>query len=325
MAISNSFASSLDLRLLVVFDAVMRKASLTVAGDSLGMSQPLMSQSVSRLRQYFGDPLFVRTSGGMSPTPRARELAPKVAAMIQLMQEALDGSADFDPVTSTRTFSFASTDFGVAYLVPKLMQYLASHAPGLRVRATNAPRYGVDEMIEQGEVDVAVGSFAINRRPFYQRRLYYCDYVCLARSEHPTIRGRLTRNSYLSAAHAMVAPLPSGYEALERFLLEHIPAARFAVVVPNFLTAITMLPSSDALFTVSRHAGEHIGRLLGAQVLELPVDIPGFTVRQFWHERFHKDPANKWFRDLIYTLVANPDGSLRGGTRITSDSYAPDD
>jgi len=325
VSISNSLASSLDLRLLVVFDAVMRKASLTVAGDSLGMSQPLVSQSISRLRQYFGDPLFVRTSGGMSPTPRARELAPKIAAMIQLMQEALEGSADFDPVTSSRTFSFASTDFGVAYLVPKLLQYLAQHAPGIRVRATNAPRYGVDEMIEQGEVDVAVGSFAINRQPFYQRRLYYCDYVCLARREHPTIRGHLTRNSYLSAAHAMVAPLPSGYEALERFLLENIPAAGFAVVVPNFLAAITTLPSSDALFTVSRHAGEHIAQLLGAQVLELPVDIPGFTVRQFWHERFHKDPANKWFRDLVYALVANPDDSLHGGTHIASDSSEPAD
>lgn len=322
MSITNSLASSLDLRLLVVFDAVMRKASLTAAGDSLGMSQPLVSQSIARLRQYFGDPLFVRTSGGMSPTPRARELAPKIAAMIQLMQEALDGSAEFDPATSSRTFSFASTDFGVAYLVPKLLQHLARHAPGIRLRATNAPRYGVDEMIEQGEVDVAVGSFAVNRQPFYQRRLYYCDYVCLARREHPTIKEHLTREGYLCASHAMVAPLPSGYEALEHFLLENIPAANFAVVVPNFLAAITTLPSSDALFTVSRHAGEHIAQWVGAQLLELPVDIPGFTVRQFWHERFHKDPANKWFRDLIYTMLANPDDAARSSADIAPDSPA---
>ncbi|WP_165614499.1 LysR family transcriptional regulator [Paraburkholderia ginsengiterrae] len=308
MTVSNGLAASLDLRLLVVFDAVMRKGSLTVAGDSLGMSQPLVSQSLARLRQYFGDPLFVRVSGGMSPTPRAHELAPKIALMIQLMQEALEGSTDFDPATSSRTFSFAATDFGAAFLLPKLLSFLSRNAPGIRVRATNAPRHGVDEMLEQGEVDVAVGSFAVNRQAFYQRRLYYSDYVCLVRRAHPTIHGNLTRSDYLSASHALVAPLPTGYEALERFLLENIPAARFAVIVPNFLTAITTLPSSDALFTVSRRAGEQISQLLGAQVLELPVDIPGFTVRQFWHERFHKDSANKWFRDLIYTLLANPDG-----------------
>jgi DNA-binding transcriptional LysR family regulator len=306
VAAYNGLDASLDLRLLVVFDAVLLKKSLTVAGDSLGMSQPLMSQSLARLRQYFGDPLFVRTSGGMFPTPRARELAPKIAAMIQLMHDALERPAAFDPTTSTRTFSFAATDFGAAFLLPKLLQHLAVHAPNIRVRSTQAPRYGVEEMLEGGEVDLAVGSFAISRRPFYQRRLYYADYVCLLRSAHPSIKSTLTRDAYLCAKHAVVAPLPIGYEALERFLLDNIPASNFVVIVPNFLTVLTTLPSSDALFTVSRRAGQEIARLLNAQIIELPVKIPGFTVRQFWHERFHKDPANRWFRDLIYSLLAQP-------------------
>jgi DNA-binding transcriptional LysR family regulator len=323
VAINSGLSGSLDLRLLVVFDAVMRRGSLTLAGDSLGMSQPLVSQSLAKLRQYFGDPLFVRTSGGMSPTPRARELAPKIAAMIQLMQEALESPDQFNPATSTRTFSFAATDFGAAYLLPKLLRYLAQHAPGIRVRATHAPRHGVDDLLEGGEVDIAFGSFAITRSPFYQRRLYYSDYVCLARAEHPGVRGALTREAYLSAQHALVAPLPIGYETLERFLLENVPASNFSVILPNFLTVLTTLPSSDALFTLSRRAGEQVAQLLHAQLLELPVKIPGFVVRQFWHERFHKDPANKWFRDLIYSFLAEPDGSASEGTRAV-DSPTPD-
>jgi DNA-binding transcriptional LysR family regulator len=320
VAINSGLGASLDLRLLVVFDAVMRRGSLTLAGDSLGMSQPLASQSLAKLRQYFGDPLFVRTSTGMSPTPRARELAPKIAAMIQMMREALESPDQFDPDTSTRTFSFAGTDFGVASLLPKLLQYLSRHAPGIRVRATHAPRHGVEDMLEDGEVDLAMGSFAINRLPFYQRRLYYSDYVCLARAEHSVVRSALTRDVYLSAKHGLVAPLPIGYEALERFLLENVPASNFAVIVPNFLTVLTTLPNSDALFTLPRHAGEQIAQLLHAQMLELPLQVPGFVVRQFWHERFHKDPANKWFRDLVYTLIAEPDGSKSEGTRAVDSS-----
>jgi DNA-binding transcriptional LysR family regulator len=313
--VNNGIGAPLDLRLLAVFDAVMRKSSVTVAGDCLGMSQPLMSQSLAKLRQYFGDPLFVRTSGGMSPTPRARALAPKIAAMIQLMHEALESPSEFDPATSVRTFSFAATDFGPAFLLPKILQYLAKHAPGIRVRATHAPRHGVEDMLEDGEVDLAIGGLSINRHPFYQRRLFYTDYVCLARDGHAAIRGTLTRDAYLSATHALVAPLPSGYEALERFLLENVPAANLTITVPNFLAVLMTLPSTDALFTIPRHAGKELAKLLTAQVLELPVTIPGFTVRQFWHERFHKDPANKWFRDLIYSLVvqdgdAPPQGTL---------------
>jgi DNA-binding transcriptional LysR family regulator len=318
----NGISAPLDLRLLAVFDAVMRKNSVTVAGDSLGMSQPLMSQSLAKLRQYFGDPLFVRTSSGMSPTPRAHELAPKIAAMMQLMQEALESPCEFDPATAVRTFSFAATDFGAAFLMPKILQHLGTHAPSIRVRATHAPRYGVEELLEDGEVDLAIGSFSVNRHPFYQRRLFYTDYVCLARHEHPTIRGALTRDAYLSAKHGLVSPLPIGYEALERFLLDNVPAANFAVTVPNFLTVLTTLPSSDALFTIPRHASGELGELLNAQILELPVTVPGFVVRQFWHERFHKDPANKWFRDLIYKLVMRDDTPPVEGT-VAVDSPEP--
>ncbi|SOE98749.1 transcriptional regulator, LysR family [Burkholderia sp. OK233] len=301
-------AASLDLRLLVVFDAVLRKGSLTLAGDSLSMSQPLVSQSLGKLRRHFGDPLFVRTSTGMSPTPRARELAPKIAAVLQLMQDALENPEHFDPQTSQRTFSFIGTDVGVALLLPRLLQYMAMHAPGILVRATCATKAGVESALEDGEVDLAVGSFAISRSPFYQRRLYYSDYVCLARRDHPVIRGTLTRDSYLSSPHALVTPMPAGYEALEQFLLNSIPAARFAVTVPNFLSVLTTLPSSDALFTLPRRAGIQVGQLVGAQVLELPFEVAGFLVRQFWHERFHKDPANRWFRDLVYELLADPHG-----------------
>ncbi|WP_052409489.1 LysR family transcriptional regulator [Paraburkholderia oxyphila] len=309
----NGIGSPLDLRLLAVFDAVMRKNSVTVAGDCLGVSQPLMSQSLAKLRHYFGDPLFVRTSSGMSPTPRARELAPKIATMIQLMHEALETPKEFDPATSVRTFSFAATDFGAAFLLPKILSYLGEHAPGIRIRATHAPRHGVDDLLEEGELDLAIGSLSIDRHPFYQRRLFYTDYVCLARVGHPTIQGTLTRDAYLSATHALVA-LPAGYEALERFLLENVPAANLTITVPNFLAVLTTVPNSDALFTIPRHASKELTGLLNAQILDLPVVIPGFVVREFWHERVHRDPANKWFRDLIYSLVAKDEGEDPKGT-----------
>ncbi len=309
MAKNAGLAASLDLRLLAVFDAVLRKRSLTQAGDSLGFSQPLMSQSLGKLRQFFGDPLFVRTSEGMSPTPRARELAPRIASVLQLMQEAMESPEHFDPATSRRSFSFIATDFGAAFLLPRLLRRLHDTAPGVRVRAIGAPRHGVEDMLEAGEADLAIGSFAISRSPFYQRRLYASDYVCLVRSGHPQASVPLTADAYLNALHALVAPLPVGYEALERFLLDNIPSDRFAVTLPNFLTVLTTLPSSDALFTVSRRAGTEVARLVGASVLELPVRIPGFVVRQFWHERFHKEPASQWFRDLIHGLLAEPAGA----------------
>ena len=63
-----------DLNLLRVFDAVLRERGVTPAAVGLGLTQPAVSNALSRLRGVFGDPLFVRTASGMDATPFAREL-----------------------------------------------------------------------------------------------------------------------------------------------------------------------------------------------------------------------------------------------------------
>jgi DNA-binding transcriptional LysR family regulator len=67
-----------DLNLLRVFDAVLHERSVTAAAARLGLTQPAVSNALARLRGQFGDPLFVRTAGGMDATPFARELAQPV-------------------------------------------------------------------------------------------------------------------------------------------------------------------------------------------------------------------------------------------------------
>ncbi|MPS30060.1 LysR family transcriptional regulator [Pigmentiphaga sp.] len=290
---------SLDLRLLAVFDAILREKSVTVAGESLGLSQPVMSQSLSRLRDYFGDQLFVRTSEGMMPTPRALSLASSVGEVLGIVSQRFEPPQAFDPCTSSRTFSFFATDFAAAILVPSLMARFRPHSPNLRVRALPMRPKGMDEALESGEVDLAFGNLSEFGTGFYQTGIYHSDYVCLARGDHPEIRRALTVQQYLSASHALISPLPPGYDGLEKFLRDMLDPARIVLCLPNFFTVLTFLPQSDMLVTMPRRAGTTAARIIGAQVLELPVKIPGFDVKLFWHERFHKDLANQWFRNQV--------------------------
>lgn len=290
---------SLDLRLLSVFDAIMSKRSVTQAGNALGLSQPLMSQSLSKLRHYFGDPLFVKTSAGMTPTPRAHDLHEQISEVLRIMKESLEPLPTFDPASSSRTFTFLATDFGAALLLPRLLPLLARRGPRIRVRAITAPGKEVEDVLESGEADIAYGSFRFTSSSIHQKRIYDADYVCMARAGHPTIHGKLTEEMYLNASHALVSPVPCGYEGLENFLIKNISSEKFLITIPSFLTIITTLPHSDILFTVPRLVGVKLAQMMKAQLLELPVAIPGFTVYQFWHERYHKDPANKWFREIM--------------------------
>src|ERR1041384_1717563 len=63
-----------DLNLLRVCDAVLRSRGVTPAAATLGLTQPAVSNALARLRALFGAALFVRTAGGMDPTPFARAL-----------------------------------------------------------------------------------------------------------------------------------------------------------------------------------------------------------------------------------------------------------
>lgn len=63
-----------DLNLLTVFDAVMQEQNITRAAHTLGMSQPAVSNAVSRLKVMFNDELFVRYGRGIQPTARAYQL-----------------------------------------------------------------------------------------------------------------------------------------------------------------------------------------------------------------------------------------------------------
>ena len=65
---------NIDLNLLVYFDVLLRKRNVTRSAESLGISQPAMSNGLQRLRKLFNDPLLVRTKNGMSPTERAERL-----------------------------------------------------------------------------------------------------------------------------------------------------------------------------------------------------------------------------------------------------------
>lgn len=78
-----------DLNLLTVFDAVMQEQNITRAAHNLGMSQPAVSNAVSRLKNMFDDELFMRHGRGIQPTQRARQLFGPVRQALQLIRNEL--------------------------------------------------------------------------------------------------------------------------------------------------------------------------------------------------------------------------------------------
>lgn len=64
----------LDLNLLVVFNQLLIDRRVSTAAESLGLTQPTVSNALRRLRTALQDDLFVRTYQGMEPTPTPSNL-----------------------------------------------------------------------------------------------------------------------------------------------------------------------------------------------------------------------------------------------------------
>lgn len=297
--------ASLDLNLLVVFDAILKERSITLAAQRVGLSQPAASSALNRLRRTFSDPLFVRTARGMQPTPHAQLLAPPLQRACELIAGSLEIGASFDPLAATRTFTFYMTDIGEAIFLPRLLAALAERAPRVKVRVSGIPARGEQDAMAAGLVDLAVGLFPDLKAGFFEQRLYRDQFVCVVRADHPRVKERLTRRQFAELPHAVVAAEGAGHEAaLERAFARERLRRRATLTIPHFMAMPVVIAKTDCIAMVPRRLALAFAGLPGLRLLEPPIRIPPIEIRQHWHERYHHDPANKWMRSLVAALFA---------------------
>lgn len=294
--------ASIDLEWVQVFDEIYKTANVSRAAERLDMTQGAASTALNKLRAYFGDPLFTRSARGMLPTPRAAELYPRLAAVRENLEQARERRPQFDPARAERTFRICMTDISEITLLPTLVNHLAAHAPGVKLEAEkispDTPR-----RLEDGEVDLAVGFMPQLEAGFYQKVLFRQVFVALARLDHPRIATRLTRAAYEREMHIGVSASGTGHAVIDKMLAAAGVTRRMALKVPSFLGVAGIVAETDLIATVPSHYGslsQHRGRV---RMLALPFAMPGFDVKQHWHERFHHEPGNAWLRRTISELL----------------------
>ncbi len=302
--ILNMNVTELDLNLLRAFDAIAAGGSVTAAGERLGLSQPAISNALARLRKHFGDPLFVRTPGGMRPTPFAQQLAAPVRQALQLVQSALAQHAGFEPKSAQATFRFYMSDIGEMVFLPGLLERFKREAPGVKAEVAQLPMRDIHAALEAGEIDLAVGflpglTTGIRRQP-----LFHEHYVCMLRADHPNIGAQISRKQFREAAHVLVSSAGTGHQVIEETFVKEALEDRIAARVPHFLVVPMILERTDLVVTLPSRIAAVFARLGEFKVLKLPVAMPKFEVRLHWHERFHQDPANRWLREVMAELYA---------------------
>jgi DNA-binding transcriptional LysR family regulator len=293
----------IDLRLLSVFEAVHRSRSVSGAADILAISQPAVSVALAKLRHHFGDPLFVRTSAGMDPTPFAEGLLAPIRDALRSLDVVSRYHSGFDPATTERTFVIGMTDISQLVLLPRLSGHLRTVAPGIRIQVSPlSPQTG--RMLENGEADLAMGFIPQLDAGFYQQHLFDQNFVCLVARDHPRIKGSLTLEQYQAEQHAVINSSGAAPLIIEREIARQGILRRVVLEIPNFLGAAFVTEHTDLVLTIPSRLGELLERRGSFRVLPMPFPLPSYSVKQHWHERFNHDGGNKWLRGLISELLA---------------------
>jgi DNA-binding transcriptional LysR family regulator len=304
-------ALQVDLNLLRVLNALLDEGSVTRAARRLGVGQPAASHALTRLREIFDDPLFVRVGRRIAPTPRAEALREPLARLLADAARLVRHETGFDARRTRRAFVLVCNDL-LASTLPRLTASLQREAPDARLEVTQ-PRPDDDRALEEGRVDVALLPTPKEGAGLVRRGLGPVTFGVLARRGHPGLgrsRSLLTEEAWAAHPHVMVRTGHGGRSIVGSTLADAGFHRRVGLVVPTFLAALVAVAETDLFFTAPR---ELVWPLLGRfdlVLLDPPVSMPEVAVAAVWHERYQADSAHRFFRALVEREVS---ATLAGG------------
>ena len=289
--------ASLDLNLLPALEALLRRRNVTHAAAEVGLSQPAMSRALARLRQIFGDPLLVRTGGGLVPTPAAEALAPRVSAALDDVR-GLFRAPPVDPSTLARTIRLAAADAHTILLAPRLVARLDREAPGVDLDFSSIGRDILARM-EQGEVDLCFATAATPLPPGAVSDAIARDRLALViRRDHPAANRQWTVADYALYRHATVSFFGDGVSEIDARLSAAGVERRIGLTTPYFMAAVAAVATSDLVTTISAAFAQRFATSFGL-VLKAPPFDDALDMTVVSTRLRAADPALRWFRKIL--------------------------
>jgi DNA-binding transcriptional LysR family regulator len=301
--------SDIDLNQLVLFQRLMVERRVSKVAESLGLTQPAVSNTLAKLRRQFGDELFVRTPTGMMPTPFAEQLAEPVGYALGMIHSGLNQHSRFDPASVKRSLTIAMTDIGEIVFLPDLVERLRQEAPGVSLITVRTTATNLRDDMEAGKVDLAIGPLPQLKAGFFQRRLFRQRYVCLFRKGHALDRKRLSLADFKAADHLVIVSAGTGHGKVDELIRRAGVERSVRLTIPHFVSVGHLLRRTDMVATVTERLAERLLEPFDLTFRPHPIDLPEVGINVFWHAKVHRSPAHQWLRGVVFDLFGEDKSS----------------
>ncbi len=295
--------NNFDLNLLRAFDALMRERNVSRAAERVSISQPAMSNALARLRTLLDDPVLVRTTRGMQPTPRALVMEKPVRLALKSIENTLLPEPDFEPATSKQVFRLLATDYLQFLLLPRLIRRLHEEAPSVHVKVQSLQREVPEQELEEGEYDYALGLFRNIPKRLSKQYLLSDTLVVLVGAENKAYGDRISREEFLAAKHVWVSG-GQRTDLIDQVLTEQGLNRQVALTTPNFLMGPVIAANTDLIVVTPRVVANQYIRYLPLKMLPVPFEACPFDLHLLWHPHYAETPAHRWFRNVLDEVSA---------------------
>lgn len=292
-----------DLNFLFVLEALLDEGSVSAAADRLRLSQPALSHALTRLRKRFGDPLFVKTRAGMRPTPTAERIGLVSRKVLSLVRDEILEVGAFDPATTTRTFTLGLSDMVATIMLGQITERFVSSAPLARLCIVNVREKDIAPQLEEGLVDLIVGTYAVKSPSVMQQALFKAtEYVCIVRTGHPGIRQSLSLDQFVATPHVIATQNTAANDFVDKALRSKGLSRRVAVEVSSLVPLPKVVANTDYMALVPGTLATLSQRIAPLRILEPPIKPPAPVIKHYWHQRFKADASVIWLRNMLLGL-----------------------
>lgn len=288
--------SSFDLNLFVIMNSIYTEGSLTKAAEVVGITQPAVSNALSRLREKFDDELFVRTGGGMVPTQKTENIIKDIQNALQLMQKSVNEPDEFDPATSQKTFRISLGDINEGRILAILIGKIEKQAPNIKLECYYSARDKVPHALATNELNFAVDPFIPNSKDTNAMKVFSDQFVIAHRANHPVSKvTTLTLEEVLKLKYINISNRKRGASVVEMEMQKMQLQPEMSLRAQHYLVTPEIVRSTDlCLLCAETFAKKH-----GLSYIELPFDVPPLEQYLIWHSSDDNDGSHIWMRDLI--------------------------
>ncbi len=300
----DEYLFQLDWNLLKILLVMTEEKNAKRAARRLQISQPAVSRSISKLREYLNDPLFVRTQYGFVLTPRAEEIEQRLPAVINELRTLIFQNDNFDIRSHNGAFKIVIIDCLAERIGGGLFTEFFRNAPNTQLHLLG---WGADtaEQLVSGEIDAAISYFPLDvSKQLVQRKLWEDEIIIIGRKEHPIKSAGVTLESIARypLAHQII---PHWYE--EMMLMDYMAKqgcqARIMFRSQYLMALYQVIRESDTLFCSPKITESLISEDLEVFELPAPLSFNRLPFGLTFHGKNTHNPLFNWVEMKIRELI----------------------